>query len=353
MKFGTFFFFQWPPGHSQETVIRNEMEQMVWSEALGFDHIWITEHHFIDYGLSVDPPLIAAAAAACTSTIRIGLAAAILPFHNPIRLAEQLALTDIISNGRLDVGIGRGNRPAEFAGYGIPQIESRERFAEIEEILVKAWTEERFSYQGKHYNIPEVRVIPKPQQKPTPPMYMVCVAPASIQAAASKGYGMLNSVLFGSPDSLADNRDVYVEALKANGNTDQQVAGLLARWGVSRHIYVAPTDAQALEEAKDAEMWYQSALRSFMVPDNIDDAHPVLQPGFRAVQERLNQITWENLVEETLIFGSPDTVCRHIEKMRDMGVGETMCWMNFGGLPQDKVRRSMELFSKEVMPHFR
>lgn len=353
MKFGTFFFFQWPPGHSQEDVIHNELEQMVWSEALGWDHIWITEHHFIDYGLSVDPPMIAAAAAAKTSTIRIGLAAAILPFHNPIRLAEQLALADIISNGRLDVGIGRGNRPAEFAGYSIPQIESRGRFAEIEQILLKAWTEERFSFEGKYYNIPEIRLIPKPQQKPHPPMYMVCVSPGSIKETARKGYGMLNSVLFGTPDGLVENREVYVNELKAAGYDDGQVSGLLERWGVSRHIYVAPTDAQALEEAKDAEMWYQQALRRFLIPENIDATHPELQPAFRAMDERLSQVTWENLVADTLIFGSPETVCRHIEKMVEMGVGETMCWMNFGGLPQDKIRRSMELFSKEVMPNFR
>ena len=353
MKFGTFFFFQWPPGHTQEEVIQNELEQMVWSEALGFDHIWITEHHFIDYGLSVDPPMIAAAAAAMTSTIRIGLAAAILPFHNPIRLAEQLALADIISNGRLDVGIGRGNRPAEFAGFSIPQIESRERFAEIEQILLLAWTEERFSFQGKHYTIPEIRLIPKPQQKPHPPMYMVSVSPASIAETARKGYGMLNSVLFGTPDGLVDNREVYVKELKASGHSEEQVAGLLARWGVSRHIYVADTDAQALEEAKDAEMWYQQSLRKFLIPEDIGATHPDLQPAFRAMDERLSQITWENLVADTLIFGSPETVCRHIEIMRDMGVGETMCWMNFGGLPQDKIRHSMELFSREVMPNFR
>ena len=353
MKFGTFFFFQWPPGHDPKQVIHNELEQMVWSEALGFDHVWITEHHFIDYGLSVDPPMIAAAIASRTSTIRIGTAAVILPFHNPIRLAEQLALADIISHGRLDVGIGRGNRPAEFSGYNVPQIEARTRFEEIEEILVLAWTSERFSYQGRHFNIPEVRVIPKPQQQPHPPMYMVCVSEASSRSAARKGYGMLNSVLFGSPEKLLENREAYVSEMKTVGKSDAEVAAALAKWGVSRHIYVAETDAKAIEEAKDAEIWYQSALKRFMVPDRIEDAHPDLQAGFRAIEDRMAKINWEDLIAETLLFGSPDTVARQIEKMRDMGVGEVLCWMNFGGLPQDKVRRSMELFSTEVMPHFR
>jgi alkanesulfonate monooxygenase SsuD/methylene tetrahydromethanopterin reductase-like flavin-dependent oxidoreductase (luciferase family) len=131
------------------------------------------------------------------------------------------------------------------------------------------------------------------------------------------------------------------------------IAALLDRWGVSRQIYVAPTDAQALAEAKDAEMWYQDSFRRFVIPERIEAAHPSLQPGFRAMAERLSQVTWDRLVAETLAFGSPDTVARHIETMQAMGVGQVLCWMNFGGLPQDKIRRSMELFAREVMPHFR
>src|SRR6266704_1539951 len=140
MRFGTFFFFQAAPGLTHAEVVHRELEQMQWTEELGFDQIWLTEHHFIDYGLAVDPAALAATAAALTQRVRIGLAAAILPFHHPLRLAEQLALIDIITKGRLDVGVGRGNRPAEFAGYRVPQIESRERFDEVVEILQLAWT---------------------------------------------------------------------------------------------------------------------------------------------------------------------------------------------------------------------
>ena len=128
MRFGTYFFLQAPPGHRHADIIQRELDQMVYSEELGFDEVWLTEHHFIDYGLSVDPASLASAVASRTHRVRIGLAAAILPFHEPIRFAEQMALVDIISNGRLDVGVGRGNRPSEFVGYRIPQVESRERF---------------------------------------------------------------------------------------------------------------------------------------------------------------------------------------------------------------------------------
>jgi alkanesulfonate monooxygenase SsuD/methylene tetrahydromethanopterin reductase-like flavin-dependent oxidoreductase (luciferase family) len=353
MKFGTFFFFQAAPGHRHADIIHRELEQVEWTEELGFDEVWFTEHHFIDYGLSVDPSSLAAAAASRTRRVRIGLAAAILPFHHPLRLAEQMALVDIISNGRLDVGVGRGNRPAEFAGYRVPQVESRERFDETVEIVRLAWTHERFSFHGRFFDFDDVRVIPKPLQQPHPPLYQVCVSKDGIENTALRGWPMLNSVLTGPVDQLVTNRDTYVATLEKSGRSAAEIAALLAHWGVSRQIYVADTDAQALAEAKEAELWYQESFRRFVVPERIDDAHPSLQPGFRAMADKLARVTWEDLVRETLAFGSPDTVARHIADMRELGVGQVLCWMNFGGLPQDKIRRSMELFAREVIPRFR
>jgi alkanesulfonate monooxygenase SsuD/methylene tetrahydromethanopterin reductase-like flavin-dependent oxidoreductase (luciferase family) len=353
LRFGTFLFFQAAPGHRHEDIIRDELTQVEWSEELGFDEVWFTEHHFIDYGLSVDPATLASAAASRTRRVRIGLAAAILPFHHPLRLAEQMALVDIISQGRLDVGVGRGNRPAEFAGYRVPQQESRERFDETVDVMQRAWTEERFSYRGRFFTFDDVRVTPKPVQRPHPPLYQVCVTKDGIENTALRGWPMLNSVLFGPVDQLVANRDTYVNTLEKAGRSQAEIQALLARWGVSRQIYVADTDARALEEAKAAEIWYQESFRRFVIPERIEDAHPTLQPAFRAMADRLGKVTWEGLVAETLAFGSPDTITRHIEYMRSLGVGQILCWMNFGGLSQHKIRRSMELFAREVMPRFR
>jgi alkanesulfonate monooxygenase SsuD/methylene tetrahydromethanopterin reductase-like flavin-dependent oxidoreductase (luciferase family) len=354
MKFGTYYFFQAHPKYSHSEIIHRELDQMVWTEELGFDSVWLTEHHFIDYGLSVDPLMLACAGASRTQRIRFGLAAAILPFHNPLRLAEQAALVDIISNGRLDMGVGRGNRPEEFRGFQVPQHENREIFEEALEILTKAWTQESVSFEGRHFRVPPgVRVIPKPVQQPTPPIYQVCVSKESIENTALRGWPMLNSVLYGPLDKLPENRAIYIAALEKAGTPEAKKQWLLDRWGVSRHIYVADTDAQALADTKDAEMWYQESLRKFQIPDRIEDAHPSLQPGFRAQAERLKTVNWDDLVRDTVAFGSPDTVARKIETMRDMGIGQVLCWMNFGGLAQDKIKRSMELFAREVMPRFR
>ena len=353
MRFGTYYFLQAPPAVDHAAVIQNEIEQMVWTEELGFDSVWLTEHHFIDYGLSVSPSVLAAAAAMRTRRVRIGLAAAILPFHDPIRLAEELALVDILSGGRLDVGVGRGNRPVEFEGLRVPQIENRERFEETLAIMVRAWTEERFSFDGRHFQIPEVRVIPKPIQRPHPPLYVVCVSADTIEATALRGLPMLNSILRGPVDQLVSQRDTYVTACRKAGRSDAEIATLLSHWGVSRHIYVAPTDAQARAETRDAEMWYQEALRKFLIPERIERVHPLLQPGFRAMAEKFAHVSWDDLVRETVAFGSPDTVAERIAELQRLGVGEVLCWMNFGGLPQHQVRRSMELFAREVMPRFR
>ena len=154
------------------------------------------------------------------------------------------------------------------------------------------------------------------RQRPHPPLYQVCVTKDGIENTALRGWPMLNSVLFGPVDQLVTNRDTYVNTLDRAGRTPEEIAALLARWGVSRQIYVADTDAKALAEAKDAELWYQDSFRRFVIPERIEDAHPTLQPAFRAMADRLGTITWEALVAETLAFGSPDTVARHIEYMR-------------------------------------
>src|SRR5258705_11119815 len=161
-----------------------------------------------------------------------------------------------------------------------------------------------------------------------------------MEISGAVGWPMLNSLLSGPVDQRVKRRDSYLTALRKHGRTEAEIAGLMKDWGVSRQSYVAATDAQARAEAKDAEMWYQGSLRRFQVPERIEDAHPSLQPGFRAAAERFKKVSWEGLVAETVAFGSPDTVARKIQAMRDIGVGHVLRCMNFGGLRQDPIQRS-------------
>lgn len=353
MRFGTYYFLQAPPGISDVAVIENEFAQMCLSEELGFDTVWLTEHHFTEYGISVSPVALSAAIAAKTRKIGIAWAAGILPFHDPIRLAEEIAFTDILSRGRMRIGIGRGNRPIEFAGYRVPQEENRERFGEILDVMTQAWTQEKVHYNGKFFKLDGIPVRPKPFQKPHPPLMVVALSAETEKLAARRGWPILNSVLFGPLSQIVTHRDTYVCALRELGRTDAQVGEALSNWGVSRHIYVAPTDEEAIRDATEPETWYQQALIRFLVPENIDAAPPALQPQFRAIKERFASVRIEDVLRETALFGSPERVIEGVKEMQELGVGELLCWMNFGGMPPEKVARSMRLFAEKVMPHFR
>ena len=164
---------------------------------------------------------------------------------------------------------------------------------------------------------------------------------------------MLNSILFGPFNQIEQNRDIYTAALSEAGHSEAAIQAALQSWGVSRHIYVAPTDDQALREAQEAELWYQQALARFLVPEHIEAVPSALRPQFRALADRLATITWEQLIEETVLFGSPERIVDRVREMQEAGVGELLCWMNFGGLPQDRVERSMRLFAEKVIPYFR
>src|SRR5207237_5862483 len=170
LRFGTYFFLQAPPGHTGAEILPEEVDQMVLAEELGYDSIWLTEHHYADYGLSSAPSVLLATVAARTSRIQLAIAVYVIPFHHPLRLAEETAALDILSGGRLTVGIGRGNRPLEFYGHGLALADNRLRMEEATDLLLQAWTQERVTYRGMHWNLENVPVYPKPITKPHPPL---------------------------------------------------------------------------------------------------------------------------------------------------------------------------------------
>jgi alkanesulfonate monooxygenase SsuD/methylene tetrahydromethanopterin reductase-like flavin-dependent oxidoreductase (luciferase family) len=275
-------------------------------------------------------------------------------YNHPARVAERIATLDLVSNGRVEWGTGESASRAELEGFGVDPAERRAMWRETVEQVANMMAMDPYpGFQGKYFSMPCRNVVPKPVQRPHPPLWVVCTSPDTIEATALRGVPMLNSLLRGPVAQLVQQRDAYVKACQKAGRSEAETRALLGRWGVSRHVHVAPTDAEALAEARDAEMWYQESLRRFLIPERIEDVHPLLQPGFRTMAERLGRITWAQLVAETVAFGSPDTVAGRIEELRRLGVGEVLCWMNFGGLPQARIRRSMELFAREVMPRFR
>jgi len=353
VRFGTYFFLQAPPGRTDADILGEEVDQMVLSEDLGFDSIWLTEHHYADYGLSSAPTALLATVAARTHRIRLATAVYVIPFHHPLRLAEETATLDILSGGRLTVGLGRGNRPMEFYGHGVPQQQSRERMEEGVDVLLQAWTQDTVDYDGKYWQIHNVPVFPKPLQRPHPPLAFAVTSPETIAWTASRGYGMLSSGLGTPLQQTVRNREAYVHGLREHGFNQPQIDDLLARWVITKHVYVAPTDAEAEAEAQGPEMWYRDAFMRSLSADKLQGLHQSVYDGANAMLARLRSQTWEDLLQSALVIGSPDTVAAKIADLEQVGAGEVVCWMNFGGLSPEKVRRSMRLFAEEVMPRFR
>ncbi|HEX6511848.1 MAG TPA: LLM class flavin-dependent oxidoreductase [Chloroflexota bacterium] len=353
MRFGTYYFLQAAPGRPVQDIVAEEVDQMVLSEELGFDSVWLTEHHFADYGLSSAPAVLAATVAARTQRVNIGLAVFVLPFHHPLRLAEEAAIIDILSRGRLTVGLGRGNRPLEFVGHGVRQERSRDYLEEGVEVLLQAWTQDRVDFHGKIWSFDGIPVHPKPLIKPHPPIAFAVTSPASTQWIGHKGYAMLSSGLTTPLPALLSQRQAYEQALREGGHSQAAVDALLARWVVSKHVYVAPTDAEAQTEAEGPERWYLDAFCRSMSPAGLKGLDEAVQRDAEQAMKRISSHQWPDLLRDSLLVGSPETVRRKVQQLAEAGVGEVLCWMNFGGLDPAKVRRSMRLFAEEVMPAFR
>jgi alkanesulfonate monooxygenase SsuD/methylene tetrahydromethanopterin reductase-like flavin-dependent oxidoreductase (luciferase family) len=353
MRFGTYFFLQATPGRTPAEVVTEELEQMVLSEELGFDSVWLTEHHFSDYGLSAAPSVLAATLAARTQRIRIGTAVYVIPFHNPVRLAEETATLDILSGGdRLVVGIGRGNRPLEFVGHNIPQDDSRTRMEEGVQVLLAAWTQARVTFHGRHWNLDNIPVQPQPVTRPHPPLAVAASSDQSVTWAASNGWRILSSGLGTPLPALKRLRDLYAGALQAARHPPEVIGDLLSNWVVTKHVYVADTDAQARREAEPHERWYLDSFARSLRADGLAGLSDQVRTQANDMARRIGQRRWEDLIEDSLLIGSPATVRDKVAELQTAGVGELVGWMNFGGLPTDQVHRSMHLFAEEVMPAF-
>jgi alkanesulfonate monooxygenase SsuD/methylene tetrahydromethanopterin reductase-like flavin-dependent oxidoreductase (luciferase family) len=353
MRVGTYFFLQAPPERSATSIIIDEIEQMVLSETLGYDSVWLTEHHYADYGISAAPSVLLATLAARTSRIRLGMAVYVLPFHHPLKLAEETATLDILSKGRLVVGLGRGNRPQEFLGHSVPQEESRTRMEEGVEVLRRAWTEDQVTFHGRHWQFDRIPVHPKPLSQPHPDLAFAVSSQESLQWAGWNGYPIMSSGLFTPLDATLKQRETYVQALRDGGHSEERIQELLAKWVVTKHVYVAPTDEEARAHAEPAERWFLDAYARSVDPTGLRGVPESVRQAAEAAVVRTRALEWNNLVETCLLVGSPATVREKALELRAAGVGELVCWMNFGGLAPERARISMRLFAEEVLPVLR
>jgi natural product biosynthesis luciferase-like monooxygenase protein len=348
MKFGIFFLCEQPPWQPQAAAYRDAIDQAVYADALGFDAVWIAEHHFSEYGIVPDVAVLAAALAQRVRRMRIGTAVSILPFTHPIRAAESFAMVDVLSDGRLDFGVGRGYQPVEFAGFGLSMAEARERFDESLEMIRRAWTEESLTLTGKFYQARDVRVVPKPVQTPHPPIWMAAVSPESFEQAARQGYRLLSAPSITPPALMRQSYQRYRQVWLESGHRpeDLEVPAL-------HFTYVGDTEPRARREPEQCVMWYFRTFARLIASDRPDAASPDYRFYARA-RQHLEGIDYPRLYDDVLLFGDIERVIDRIQFMRDeLGVTYLLSWMNFGGLEGDLARDSIRRFAEKVIPRFR
>lgn len=343
MDFGLLMPFRNPPDARVpwERFYREHLELAVAAEELGFDHIWLTEHHFLDDGYSPSLLPIAAAIAARTRTIRIGTFVLLLPLHDPFRVAEDAATVDILSNGRLDLGLGQGYRVGEFTGFNVPRKERGRRLAEGVEVIRRAFTERNWSHEGKFYRLTNVTLSPPPVQKPHPPIWLAARGPKSIARLAEHGFGLMGT-------GGADQQRMYDEVLRQHGkNPDNHPIAQL------RAVYVAPTREAAWDVA-EAPAHYMMSWYGRWFAEASDLPGDELFGAEIPPVGRLRHADTGQLFGEPLIVGTPEDAIRMIEDYRRRTRFTHLVMATaLPGAPPQKVRESLELFAAKVMPHFK
>ena len=328
MKIGVLQFFSWPGRHGPlEEVYARALERIDIMESGGFDAVWLGEHHFTTFSVCPSVHMLGVMAAARTRRLRIGTAVSLAALYHPLRLAEEVALLDMLSGGRVNWGAGRGFAHSEFQAFGVPPEQSAERFREAVEIVLQSWTQERLNFKGAHFDFDDVEVLPKPLQQPHPPVWMAATSETAIDWAASRGF----SILMDPHASMADigrKRRYYATKLEEAGFADDGRDIPMARL-----LALGPTLGEAEEIARRGAQWIvdsysgpQHAHRKAMPPRTYDGKEPV-----------------QHYLDSVILHGTPQSVVEHIHRLREeIGLNYLMC--------APLSRATFRLLADEVVP---
>ena len=346
-----------------------ETEQSAFDEAFAMaeaaemgelDGVWLAERHFAAPRSPLDtggagipsvvsaPLIISSAIVARYERLRVGVAVNVLPLAHPVRVAEEVATLDHISRGRVEFGVGRSGFARAYEGYGISYAESRDRFQECLDVVLAAWTNERFSYEGKYYQFNDVCVIPKPYQKPHPPLRIAATTKETFPQVGRAGIPVFVGLRGMDRPALADSLNAYRAAWKDAGHDGD--ASVFLRIPV----YVGETDEQAHADAEESTMRsYRRLAQNFLNSATVAGATPDEERVQRG--HRLAEVTYEDLLRDRLAYGSPDTVTRQLRDIVDeLGLEGVVAEVNVGGgISKDKVLASVNRFATEVAPNLR
>jgi alkanesulfonate monooxygenase SsuD/methylene tetrahydromethanopterin reductase-like flavin-dependent oxidoreductase (luciferase family) len=318
-----------------------------WShaEALGFEGVLFSEHHFTAYNMSPSPNLLVAALSQRTSRIRLGVMANITAFHNPRRLAEETAMLDYLTRGRLEVGLGRGADDHEFNKEGFPLEDTRAWFEESLGLMEQAWAEPRFTHHGRFFDYDDTALWPRPRSRPS--VHIVALSPSTIQWAAAKGYKL--ALAFMPAPTMAQLVAGYQAAAEAAG----QPTGP-DRVSVLRNVFIADTDAEAREIAEPALNKVFQLFKEVAVPGDLTKMAPGYEgySSFFAPFAKEGGVTFDELVAAgQVVVGSPETVRDQlVAQAEEICCGHVFNWFHYGALTPEQTMRSLELYAEHVIP---
>jgi alkanesulfonate monooxygenase SsuD/methylene tetrahydromethanopterin reductase-like flavin-dependent oxidoreductase (luciferase family) len=326
MKIGVLQFFSWSRRIPLATVYARAFDRIEIMDQTGYDCVWLAEHHFNTYSVCPSINVMATHVAARTRNLRIGMAVSLAAFYHPLRLAEEVAMVDVLSGGRVNWGAGRGFDRTEFQAFGVPVEQSSDRFREAVEIVLAAWRQERLSYQGRFWSYEDIEVLPKPLQAPHPPVWLAATSPDSIRRAAERGYDILQDPHAAHAD-IGKKRALYHEVLAEHGFP---TAGRVIP--TARLLAVGATDREADDVARAGAAWTVTSY-----------SNPSKRAGPPAPHHLTGVDPVERYMNEVVIRGTPERVTDKILELREtIGLEYLMC--------APLSHQSFMLFTEQVLP---
>jgi len=357
MEFGLHFEMEMPRPwneRSEYNIYWQALEQIELGDRLGFDFVWEVEHHFLEeYSHSPAPEVFFGAVSQRTKNIRIAHGVRLLPFqfNHPIKVAEQAAVLDIISNGRVEFGLGRSTTVQELDGFSVDYERTREEVREATEIIVKAWTDDILEYDGKLMKIPPRRVVPKPIQKPHPRMWMACVAPDSYEIGGDRGLGVLSFNF--NFEALQKALAKFRKACARRSNQIPKFTNEAFATMVICHVVEKKADESV---GLDGARWFMHYAAELFKPFAAKGQLYSYEYMRRAMDLDMDpkDVPDAQLKEHPLVVvGTPEEVIRKLEHLENAGIDQAICLKQAGGIPHPNIMRSMELMGRHVLPHFK
>jgi alkanesulfonate monooxygenase SsuD/methylene tetrahydromethanopterin reductase-like flavin-dependent oxidoreductase (luciferase family) len=348
MDFGLFLEFPYRDGMTTEREAFTECFRLVdAAEAAGVDSVWLAEYHFSPFSVLSSPITIASAIAARTQRIRIGLAVVLLPLFHPIHIAEDIATLDHISAGRVEFGIGRGTFPDTHDGFNSPFAESRERFDESLEIILKAWTTEQFSFQGKYFQCKDLCVRPKPVQTPHPPIRVGITSEVTFPLVGRMGYPIIiNPSRVFALTELGPYIQQYRQAWYEAGHAGTPQVGLRIP------LYVAETAAQAYAEPKASAL---TAMRGLSDRVARSASRHGTTGDWSAQATHLSHMSYEDWLRDKVVYGTPEVVVDRLQQLtEELGLTQILYEINYGRqIPYELQLKNLHMIQQHVVAQYK